>query len=183
MSGYSRTTWEEGVTSLSAQNMNNIEDGVEEALATADSALTKADRNEDAIEQVYTKAQSDARYRTKSEIEKYNGSFGSWVDLLANKWPSTQIPAVNYNYTAPSDGYVTVTRTVGASSSSTVRVYINATSTSTTGRPVIEATPDTGDDVSTLFVKKGTSLFITAMVPTQSYKGDVFARFFPYATV
>lgn len=36
MSGYSRTTWEEGVTSLSAQNMNNIEDGVEEALAKAE---------------------------------------------------------------------------------------------------------------------------------------------------
>lgn len=29
---YSRTTWENEVTQLNARNMNNIEDGVEEAL-------------------------------------------------------------------------------------------------------------------------------------------------------
>lgn len=33
---YTRTQWEESVTPLSAQNMNNIEDGVEEALSLSE---------------------------------------------------------------------------------------------------------------------------------------------------
>lgn len=38
---YSRTTWENEVTQLNARNMNNIEDGIEEALTAAANAAAK----------------------------------------------------------------------------------------------------------------------------------------------
>lgn len=38
---YSRTTWENEVTQLNARNMNNIEDGIQEALTDAANAAAK----------------------------------------------------------------------------------------------------------------------------------------------
>lgn len=40
---YIRTQWQNEVTKLNARNLNNIEDGIEEALATASEAGTEAD--------------------------------------------------------------------------------------------------------------------------------------------
>lgn len=40
---YTRTHWQNEVTKLNAKNLNNIEDGIEEALATASEAGTEAD--------------------------------------------------------------------------------------------------------------------------------------------
>ena len=39
---YEKTTWQNGITPLSADNMNNIEDGVSEAIETAERALARA---------------------------------------------------------------------------------------------------------------------------------------------
>lgn len=63
---YSRTQWRESETALSAENMNNIEDGIQEALAKANAIDSNTYRKTEVYrkEQTYNK---DEVY-TKAEV-------------------------------------------------------------------------------------------------------------------
>lgn len=86
---YTRTQWQNEVTKLNARNLNNIEDGIEEALATAseagaeaDSANTKANQASQDIENLKT-AISNIK-TTKEDIEEalgYTPSDGDYNNL------------------------------------------------------------------------------------------------------
>ena len=81
---YTRTNWEESVTPLSADNMNNIEDGIEQALAFG--------RNE-AIDLLYPV--NSIYLTTSSQNPSQTFGRGTWV-----AWGSGRVPVgVNTNDT------------------------------------------------------------------------------------
>lgn len=62
---YRRTNWRESETALSADNMNNIEDGIQEALAKASSIENNTYRRSE----TYSKAEIYAKAETYTKAE------------------------------------------------------------------------------------------------------------------
>lgn len=58
---YSRTTWSNGATALSAENMNNIEDGINEALDGFNNVYSKSE--------VYNKTETYSKTEVNTAIE------------------------------------------------------------------------------------------------------------------
>lgn len=74
---YSRTTWREGETALSAEHMNNIEDGVVEALTKAGGNSEMWEYIRDLVYPVGKIITTDDPLNTKEKVEAALG--GTWV--------------------------------------------------------------------------------------------------------
>ena len=72
---YEKTTWQNGITPLNADNMNNIENGVSEAMDTAERALAKASGGSSSV----VASDIDSESATNGQVLTANGSGGaSW---------------------------------------------------------------------------------------------------------
>ena len=156
---YTKTTWTDGSTPLSADNMNHIEIGIKD--------------NEDAIlsltSDVYTKDEVDALIGVNS--------FDTPVDLLSGKWSEITGMQVHYTYVAPADGYIVCDLDDQATDSSYIILSVN-TGHSTGTSVALQLKPAKGNVLS-LFVRKGMSIAVDALVPRSTYQSDVAAMFYP----
>lgn len=80
---YSRTTWENEVTQLNARNMNNIEDGIEEALTAAANAAAKtADVTKTEIDLLIGKTSNNLRKITAGTTDLEEGTSALTTDAI-----------------------------------------------------------------------------------------------------
>lgn len=80
---YSRTTWENEVTQLNARNMNNIEDGIEEALTAAANAAAKtADVTKTEIDLLSGKTSANLRKITAGTTDLTAGVSSLTTDAI-----------------------------------------------------------------------------------------------------
>lgn len=145
---YQRVTWEDGQTALSAEHMNNIEDGIEESLA----AVSDLNNNTYTKSEVYTKTEADNKYRTKADSYAKSESFTLGTVVSKNFTTTDQ------TYTLTSDAYVYF----GGTSTSRVEVLqvnclINGTIVARQSAFLDNLTTD-APVYSSILLKKGTQI-------------------------
>lgn len=93
---YTKTTWTNGATALSADNMNHIEGGIKDA--------------HDALDNVYTKTEADAKYEGFIDTTDRTG----WSEMIG---VASQLPD-DYSITATKNCFVSAQVKYGISGSS-----------------------------------------------------------------
>lgn len=121
------------------------------------------------------------------DADPYDGTFDSQINLLEGKWnPAGGLAqAVEYTYTLPADGYLIGWRDAhGAGNIGLYAMATNGTGSSGTF-PGINISSGDGNTKGqeSVYLKKGTRVYIQSIAPTSSYVSDVHLLFRPYKFV
>lgn len=136
---YTRLHWVESETPLSAQNMNNIEDGIEELQSQK-------------VDKVSGKALSDNNYTAAEKTKLAGIAEGAEVNVQSD-WNQTSTSADDYiknkpdNATTSSDGFMSAadkSKLNGIAAGA----QVNRTYTAVTGKPTAAASPGFGGTVT-----------------------------------
>lgn len=145
---YIRTTWVESETPLSAQNMNNIEDGIEEL-------------QEQKVDKVSGKALSDNNYTT-AEKTKLAGIAANAEVNVQSDWSQSDSSADDFIKNKPVNATSSVAGFMSASDKSKLDgvqagAQVNRTYTAVTGKPTAAASPGFGGTVTVSQVAQSTT--------------------------
>lgn len=135
---YTRTNWREGETPLSAQNMNNIEDGIEELQAQK-------------VDKVSGKALSDQNYTAAEKTKLAGIAAGAEVNVQPD-WSQTDTSADDYIQNKPVNATTSTDGFMSASDKSKLNgvqagAQVNRTYTAVTGKPTSDLHPGFGTTI------------------------------------
>lgn len=136
---YTRTQWVEQETPLSAQNMNNIEDGIEELQSQK-------------VDKVSGKALSDNNYTTAEKTKLAGIAEGAEVNVQSD-WNQTNTSADDYIKNKPGSASSSAAGLMSAADKSKLDgvqagAQVNRTYTAVTGKPAGNAAPGFGGTVT-----------------------------------
>ena len=145
---YERLHWVESETPLSADNMNNIEDGIEELQSQK-------------VDKVSGKALSDNNYTTAEKTKLAGIEAGAEVNVQSD-WNQSDSSADDYIQNKPVNATTSVAGLMSASDKSKLDgvqagAQVNRTYTAVTGKPTAAASPAFGGTVTVSQVAQSTT--------------------------
>ena len=150
---YTRLHWVESETPLSADNMNNIEDGIEELQSQK-------------VDKVSGKALSDNNYTSEEKTKLAGIEEGAEVNVQPD-WDQANTSADDYIQNKPGNATTSVAGFMSASDKSKLDgvqagAQVNRTYTAVTGKPTAAASPAFGETVTVSQITQATTGQITA---------------------